>query len=232
MSKYSSLPTDELLCLCSTTGDYEAWEEFVRRFHRLIAAVVLRTARRWGESSMQSIDDLVQETYLKLCADNFRVLREFRPRQLGSSIGYVKVVTANLVHDHFKSAHSRSRGANRTVQMIEDCRFALQEGVDGSAQSIERSVLIDELERWLETGISGQDKERNKRIFRLHFRVGLSAPAISALPGIGLSTKGVESLLFRLINGLRSQIVSEQNRTNLEGTKPKESFLELGEDVG
>ncbi len=75
---YASLSPEELVLACRQTDDAAAWREFVGRFHRLIATVALRVARRWGESSPQLIDDLVQETYLKLCDDNFRMLRKFK----------------------------------------------------------------------------------------------------------------------------------------------------------
>jgi RNA polymerase sigma-70 factor, ECF subfamily len=76
---YATLSADELVIACGQSDDPAAWQEFVQRFHRLIATVALRVARRWGEPSPQVIDDLVQETYLKLCADNFQALRAFKP---------------------------------------------------------------------------------------------------------------------------------------------------------
>ena len=70
METYSSISTQELVRRCSASRNPEAWEEFVRRFHRLIATVVLRTAGKLGDSSRQTADDLIQETYLRLCKDN------------------------------------------------------------------------------------------------------------------------------------------------------------------
>ena len=67
----AALSTEELVLKCVESGDAAAWEEFIRRFQPPIARVVLRVARRWGAFSPQLIDDLVQETYLKLCATTF-----------------------------------------------------------------------------------------------------------------------------------------------------------------
>ena len=75
---YVSLSLEEFLLACRHTDDGAACREFVGRFHQLIATVALRIARRWGESSPQLIDGLVQETYLKVCDDNFRMLRKFK----------------------------------------------------------------------------------------------------------------------------------------------------------
>ena len=51
MESYSSLSIEELVRRCSASRSADAWEEFVRRFHRLIATVILRTAARLGDSS-------------------------------------------------------------------------------------------------------------------------------------------------------------------------------------
>jgi hypothetical protein len=56
-------------------------EEFVRRFHRLIAKVVLRIATRLGDSSRGTVDDPIQETYLKLSSDNDRIFSRFEHRR-------------------------------------------------------------------------------------------------------------------------------------------------------
>src|SRR5271156_3667595 len=113
VESYSSISIEELVRECSASRSPRAWEEFVRRFHRLIATVTLRTASRLGDSSKQTVDDLIQETYLKLCADDFRILRSFEHQYPDAFTGYVKVVTANVVRDHFKSFHSQKRGANQ-----------------------------------------------------------------------------------------------------------------------
>jgi len=39
--QYSALSAGELVRQCARSADKAAWEEFVRRFHRLIAGVVL-----------------------------------------------------------------------------------------------------------------------------------------------------------------------------------------------
>jgi RNA polymerase sigma-70 factor (ECF subfamily) len=74
--------------------------------------------------------------------------------------------------------------------------------------------------------MTGPDQERNTRIFWLHYRVGLSARNIADLPGIGLTTKGVESILLRITKELRERMaepkaeVSEQLQRGPEGFVP------------
>jgi RNA polymerase sigma-70 factor (ECF subfamily) len=226
MDSYPSLSIEELVRRCSISRSPQAWEEFVRRFHRLIATVILRTASRLGDSSKQTVDDLIQETYLKLCADNFRILRSFEQQHPDAFTGYVKVVTANVVRDHFKSAHTQKRGAGHLEQMDEDFVPMAGEDSAGSPKSIERAVLIQEITRHLDICIAGPDQKRNSQIFWLHYRAGLSARAIAILPGIGLSTKGVESIILRITRELRERmadpkiVLQDQLRHASEGFLP------------
>jgi RNA polymerase sigma-70 factor, ECF subfamily len=230
MNRYFSISIDELVRLCSESGEEAAWEEFVRRFHRLIATVVLRLASRLGDSSKETVDDLIQETYLKLCAKQFRVLRNFEQRHPDAFIGYIKVVAANVVRDHFKISRSEKRGLNKATETPEDFVAVAGENALGGPKSMERIVLMRQVERYLEDCLSGEDRDRNARIFWLYYRAGLSAGAIASLPGTSLTTKGVESLIFRITKELRERMVDakrgpgQNTQDASEGILPAESF--------
>jgi RNA polymerase sigma-70 factor (ECF subfamily) len=225
MESYSSISTQELVRRCSVSRSSEAWEEFVHRFHRLIATVILRTASRLGDSSRQTVDDLIQETYLKLCVDEFRILRSFEHQHPDAFTGYVKVVTANVVRDHFKSAHTRKRGAGNLEQIGEDFVPVAGEDSHGSARSIERAVLIREIANHLELCMSEPDQDRNRQIFWLHYRAGLSARAIADLPGIGLTTKGVESIILRITKELRKRMADPRVEARDQIERGPEGFV-------
>lgn len=206
---YSSISIEELLRLCSAGGNSGAWEEFVRRFHRLIATVVLRMCVRHGTYDNETVDDLIQETYLKLCADDARLLRGFTAQHPGAFLGYVKVIAANVARDHFRSTLAQKRGLPQIVQTTDVSNHSIERG-RGSTSDIERQTLIDEIQRSLDSCAEGPHRERNRTIFWLYYRVGLSASAIATLPDIRLTTKGVESILLRLTNQLRSKLVAER----------------------
>jgi RNA polymerase sigma-70 factor, ECF subfamily len=224
------MSTEDLVRRCTVPGEIAAWEEFVRRFHRPITTVVLRTSGRWGDCSKHTVDDLIQETYLKLCASNYRILREFEHRNIDGFSGYVKVVAANVVRDHFKSVHSKKRGSNRVEIVSEDFVPAAGENAAGSPNAMERAVLIREIQRHLDFCTAGPEHDRNCKIFWLYYRVGLTASAIATLPDIELTTKGVESLLLRLTRDLRERMAPPQPEKenwpleSTEGILPAESF--------
>jgi RNA polymerase sigma-70 factor (ECF subfamily) len=225
MVSYSSFSIEELVRRCSASGEIGAWEEFVRRFHRLIATVVLRTAGRLGDSSAQTVDDLIQDTYLKLCADDFRLLRNFEAHHQDAFIGFVKVVTANVVRDHFKLLRSQRHGANRLQDLPAYFDPAAGEDEEGSPKAIERAVLIQEIEQHLSECVAAVDRDRNTRVFWLYYRAGLSAAAIAALPGIDLSTKGVESLISRITKDLRTRMVTSRPADRVDAQKSTEGIL-------
>jgi RNA polymerase sigma-70 factor (ECF subfamily) len=206
---YAALSAERLILACTQTGDSAAWEEFVRRFHRLIATVAFRVARRWGDSSPQVVDDLVQETYLKLCAGNFRILRSFKSQHPDAFYGYLKVVTANLVQDHFKAAHSGKRGSGKVEVAVDP---QITSAAVATAKSSERNILLQQVDGLLSRLAVGQHPERDRRVFWLYYRVGLTANAIASLPAIGLSTKGVESTILRLTRLLRQELAADRSR--------------------
>jgi RNA polymerase sigma-70 factor (ECF subfamily) len=212
---HRTLESDELISICTRTGETGAWEEFIRRFNPLIARVVVRTARVWGQRMPSVLDDLMQETYLKLCSDDCRLLRTFESRGPDAIYGYLKVVTANVVHDHFKGARAAKRGAGEIAEDIETAEVGAAAPSQPSASnqaSMERAILLQEIDRHLARSIPAEDLPRSQLIFWLYYRSGLSASAIASLPNIGLTTKGVESALLRLTRVVRTALTEPGNQ--------------------
>ena len=220
---YSAMSAEELVHTCLHSGDEPAWVEFVRRFQPLIARVVFRIARQWGESGSSVIDDLIQETYLKLCADGLRVLRTFKPEHPDAIYGYIKVLAANLAHDHFKAAHSKKRGGGTVPDSTEGKDLGLKVAAQSSSAALERQILIGQIDSCLKRVAS----ERDRRIFWLYYRVGLAASAIGCLPNIGLTTKGVESTLLRLTRDVREQLAQGRMGTAAHGSEGIQSAESL-----
>jgi RNA polymerase sigma-70 factor (ECF subfamily) len=197
---------EELIKACAKGGDADAWEDFVRRFHGLIAAAALRTARQWGQDSPSLVDDLVQETYLRLCMDRERLLGEFQEQHPDSFYAYLKVVTTNVVHDHFRASHSKKRGTGRTEEFIDVSTAQIPAGKTGTLEGIQRNILLTEVDGALQSGLSGSDHKRDRQIFWLYYRQGMTAQAIANMPAVSLNVKGVESLIHRLTRLVRERL--------------------------
>lgn len=227
---YSAMSTEQVALACLHGGDESAWCEFIRRFNPLIAGVALRVARQWGQNSPEIIDDLIQETYLKLCAERFHILERFRSDHQDAIYGFVKVFTANLVQDHFKASNAQKRGGSVETSSLD--ADALADRMTRSKPEIanfERALLIEQVTACLKGVTSGPNAERDFRIFWLYYRAGLAASAIASLPAIRMSTKGVESTILRLTRAVRQQLAPSTNQSKsvskaVEGISPIESL--------
>ena len=184
MAHYAEFSSAELVRACAGSKDAGAWTEFIRRFQTVIAAAVLRTASHWGEPSRSQLDDLIQDTYLKLCENDSRLLRSFQPRHDDSIYGFLKVVAANVVHDHFKSALAAKRGAAQTDAMTEPAEIhSKMVGADGF-EAVSQRIQLEQIDKVLRQVTTGKDQERKRMIFWLRHRQGLTASEIASIPSI------------------------------------------------
>lgn len=206
MGSYSAL-SEDLVKACLGSNSEAAWAEFIRRFHPLIAKVVGRTAQRyWPQVPRHLVDDLVQETYLKLCADECRLLRQFQPQHRDSIYGFLKVAAASVALDHFKSERAWKRDINQTEVLSEQASLDRPATGSGSLLEMEEQVALRQIDEIVGTFFNGEVLVRNRAIFWLNHRDGMTAQAIASIPGIGLNTKGVESILRRMTHMIQSHI--------------------------
>ena len=74
-------------------GDSDAWGAFVRRYGGLIVAAVRGLAPTPGD-----IEDLTQEVFVRLCRDNFRLLRTYNPARAALST-WLTIVARSTARD-------------------------------------------------------------------------------------------------------------------------------------
>src|SRR6185369_14042868 len=102
---------------------------------------------------------------------------------------YLKASIANAAHDYFRSQRAKRRDVLATTS-IDDSSSSGFQFADGSDP--DRKLLIRQIELLVE------GSERDKDVFLLYYRQGWTAKEISNIPGVGLSAKGVESVVLRL----------------------------------
>jgi RNA polymerase sigma-70 factor (ECF subfamily) len=225
-----SLSTEELVIACTESGNDKAWEEFVRRFRKLISSVVWRVARRYGEASSTVVDDLIQETYLKICADNCRLLRDFQPQHPDAFFGMIGVTAANVAHDYCRAKRSDKRGAGITECELSEVEAFVPDSHWSGPVHIERNILMREIDGVL-SSLSSPSATRDREIFWLRYRQGFTTKAIAAIPSFKLTTKGVESILHRLTCLVRERLVQEENfagkpQARAEGICPEDTLTQ------
>ena len=180
---YCDLSPEELIRVCADLRDAAAWSEFICRFHAAIYSAVLRTGRRYAQFHRGLCDDLVQDTYLRLAARDARALRDFVPRREGSAQCYLRVIAARVTQDFCKK---------------NDFKYIQELPPDPPDIPVPAEAEWLALKAQIGAGLRKLATPRDCRIFRLHYLCGLTSAEIAAIPDIGLSLKGVESVLVRL----------------------------------
>jgi RNA polymerase sigma-70 factor (ECF subfamily) len=200
------LSLQELLQLCLATQDPALWQEFVSRFQPLISRVVVKTFRRCRFASPDPalVDDLTQDTFMKLFANDYRALREFQAEYENSFFGFIKTVASHLVKDYIRKDTSEKQGGRLKREDLDEASITTPAPTTVTERA-EHKVLIAEIQRCLEEQLAYEPNfSRDIAIFWLYYRYGLTAKAISQIPSIGLTVKGVESTLLRLTRLVRN----------------------------
>ena len=204
------IPIRELLNLCLSSKDEGLWQKFVRRTQPLIANVIINTLRRWREPSPSLVDDLIQETYLRLFANDCKALRGIRNEHENAIFGYLKVTASNTTVDHFRQAKNR-------VEEVELADPVVPPSPDGFDR-IQFERLKDRIEECLKWHSSAENYQRDQVIFWLYYEQGYTAKEISFLPNTDLSVKGVESTLLRVVRSVKDCLASSGGAAKGQGS--------------
>jgi RNA polymerase sigma-70 factor (ECF subfamily) len=169
------------------------------------------------------VEDLIQVTYLKLWEGGRSLLRDFAVERPEAILGYLKRTAANATHDYFKHRHSQSSGGSQSHLSTADIDPEAGKEIHGSEEKIAFGLMLSEVDECLKRCSTGPDQERDRVIFWLYFRQGMSTSEIASLPTIGLSAKGVGSVIERLKGALRQQILGIQSESDdAEGDSQKQ----------
>ncbi len=171
-------------------ADERAWEEFVRRYDKLIEHAVSGVMRASGRRlASDAFADAKAEVYAKLVANDMRVLRTWESERGLKFSTWITTISMNAAKDKALSGQRGVRGLARTgdIEMME------HRGEDPYALYVAR-------ERF-EKAMGGLS-ERDKEIVRMYFIERLSGEETAAALGI------TPSALYTRVN--RLQPVLEQ----------------------
>src|SRR5207249_1569937 len=120
-------------------------------------------------------------------------------------VGYLKTIAAKVAFDYFRAIHAAKRGSGGN---IEDTVYLNAAPVDiSSAREPEMMVIMEEIDQILKAKAS----ERDSTIFWLYYRQGLTTKEIAEMPAFQLAVKGVESVLWRLTQFVRREVVKKHS---------------------
>lgn len=190
-------PLAQLIARSAGPAREEALDLLITQLQPHVVGVVSRTLRRHGLFESELVNDLSQETFLKILGDRYNLQSRAAGRTDGEIVGLVKTTAVNLVLDALR--------ALRPATPLEEAVIS-----DNNDEKIEVAVLLQEVDSTLKKVLAVPSAARDYRIFWFYHRDRMTAREIAQLPGIGLSVKGVESVVFRLTAEVKAAIAGKK----------------------
>jgi DNA-directed RNA polymerase specialized sigma24 family protein len=181
-----------LVELCLERNE-DAWVELLRRYHLLILKVLSRTIRRWFRPTPSLLDDLFKDVLVKICANEFRVLRELEWRHEGTLRGLLQVVASTVAQDYLRRCLSWRRSLHLEQQLDE---FLHDRQVKVTHSAVEHKILLRQLAGRLAQLIPEPNRTRDIAMFLLYYGYRVTMAELARLYHLGIKT--VESKLLRL----------------------------------
>ena len=96
-------------------GERGAWDAFVRRYGGLVVAAVRGVSMAQGE-----VEDLTQEVFVRLCKDDFRLLRSYDPARASLST-WLTIVARSTARDGLR----RRRAESVPIDAVPEAQLAI-----------------------------------------------------------------------------------------------------------
>ena len=130
----------ELLKGC-ISGNREKWDIFVKRYSKLIYHTIYKTLRVNDKpANPDDVNDLFQEVFTSLCAENSRKLRMFDPRKGCNLPSWIRMITVRMTIDHLRK--------NRPLASVDD--LPIEPSQTGDQESIINKEAINYIRELLE----------------------------------------------------------------------------------
>jgi RNA polymerase sigma factor (sigma-70 family) len=212
--------TADLVAACARNrDDSPMWTEFLRRYGGKIKLFIRGTLRTAGEGSRSDgplpggpeEKDLFQSTILKLVENDCAALKRFTGLTEDEWLAYLAVITRSVVRDALRRRNRYKRMGNPNAVPIMVSEAATPEFRPDRPERLkmERELLASEVRSLCEQQIQSEWPEscaRNLLIFRLYFDHDLTTRQIAACRGVNLSKTGVEKVINRLKERVRTAL--------------------------
>jgi RNA polymerase sigma factor (sigma-70 family) len=172
------------LALACARGERRAWAELLRRYDGKV-----RSALR-GAGAPEDAEDLRQDVWARLLANDRAALRRFRAERAGALRVFIGQVARRVAIDHGRARRLRPMAAAQEPAALASSDPSPLEQLRAAARVRRLSAALDAV-----AGAAGHPA-RDRDILRLHFEEGY-LPAEIAGMDLGLSVRGIESLLRR-----------------------------------
>jgi RNA polymerase sigma factor (sigma-70 family) len=212
----------ELIELCAREPwNRKAWLEFYNRFDKRIWLVIYRECKAMGISRQadqfkQTVEDLVQDVYVKLSDNNCKALKNFVGASENSIYTYLGIIAKNVVRNHAIKVKAQKRPSiekslDEVIAISETgekilIRDTVRSPGSAAEQDFSVEILREEIEDILNKILTGKQLERDKLIFKLHLYQKFSAEDITKKFNFGLSSKRISNLITSIKKDLRQEL--------------------------
>ncbi|WP_145240728.1 RNA polymerase sigma factor [Urbifossiella limnaea] len=191
-------------CLANAPG---SWNDFVDRFISLVYHAIQYTAHlRSARVGPEDLEDIAAEVMLKLVANDFRVLREFRGES--SLATYLTVIARRICVKELARRQQVLSAINRGESRLPEPEA---DDAPAAAKGVERLEEVDALLRRL--------KGREREIVRLYYLEGRTYEEISTDTDVPVNTIG--AVLSRARKKLREMAKLSTDATPVKPRKSK-----------
>lgn len=205
-------------------SDEASWEEFVRRYHSIIRASVVKTfqriamreAERKPQFPSDLIDDLTQSVYIRLVEAESRALSTFEGKREDSIFEYLSRIAVNVVRDYFRELRAQKKPKiNYTLfELLELTKD--EEIIESTANRFDglplssSSLTRDDVDRALRNAVvsKGWDGDQQILMFKYFYYDGLPVESIIKIMGLKTSKSNVNHILTSVSKRVKEHLAA------------------------
>lgn len=159
-------------------GDKAAWDAFVARYAGLILAAVRRVV-----GAAPDVEDIAQDVFVRLCKDDYRLMRQYDPQRAGLST-WLTIVARSVAHDAIRRRHSPTQTLDDTpesalaVEPVLPIHVKIPEGLLSPRQALvltmlyQREMEVAEVAKALDIDAQTVRSTHHKAMLRLRAHFG------------------------------------------------------------
>jgi RNA polymerase sigma factor (sigma-70 family) len=127
-------------------GKKHRWEEFTRRYERLITACVLRTLRRYDAIfSRDDLEDMVAEVWLMFLRDDLKKLRAYCPEKGFRLASWIALIATNTTIDRLRARQAEDTYLEDLAapDLVSPAREPDEQAMDRQSADLARAALSE-----------------------------------------------------------------------------------------
>lgn len=178
-------------------GDSQSWDEFLKRYSRLIYKYIhsVLNSKNILASNPDHIDDIFQGFFSALIQDDYKKLRSFKARNGCSLASWLRQLTVNFTLDYLRRVKPAF-----SLEAENDEGFSLKDTLADGSISVPELLIQEEMLKSLEDCLDGLSLQ-SRFLLELNINQGVKLEALKDL--FKLSRGAIDMQKKRIIEKLR-----------------------------